>query len=83
MELTEGAIKGLEGEYGGRSSMASVGASVAKDSEAKLSMIRFTHSCTSITAAQTSLGTHTSHHAKGSARQVRKSPYCNALPSWQ
>ena len=26
--------------------MASVGASVAKDSEAKLSMIRFTHSCT-------------------------------------
>ena len=39
--------------------MASVGASVAKDSDAKLSMIRFTHSCTATTISQPSSGTHT------------------------
>ena len=43
--LTEGASKGLDGEYGGKSKVASVGASVARDSEARLSIIKFTHSC--------------------------------------
>lgn len=52
--LTEGASSGLDGEYGGRSKVASVGASVARDSEARLSMIKFTHSCN---ASTTCIGT--------------------------